>query len=205
MLKPFIIHFVLLSLISLVAASNAYAVTYRYIDPNGRLLLTDKRMGAGYIPLQKTAKGWIIKPSKASWQKTWRTNKRHLSPTINDIAHQYRIPKHLLHAIIAVESAYDPQAISHAGAQGLMQLMPATADRFGVKDPFDPKDNIKGGTRYLKYLLSLFENNLTLTLAAYNAGENAVKRYNNTVPPYRETQHYVKKVLKYYKKYKAAS
>jgi len=81
-----------------------------------------------------------------------------------------------------------------------MQLMPATADRFGVKNPFDPKDNIKGGTRYLKYLLSLFENNLTLTLAAYNAGENAVKRYNNTVPPYRETQHYVKKVLKYYKK-----
>jgi soluble lytic murein transglycosylase-like protein len=83
-----------------------------------------------------------------------------------------------------------------------MQLMPATAERFGVKDPFNPKDNIDGGSRYLSYLIKLFKGNYTLALAAYNAGENAVIRYGNRIPPYKETQNYVRKVLKFYKSYR---
>ena len=109
---------------------------------------------------------------------------------------------HLLHAVITVESAYNAHAVSRAGAQGLMQLMPATAERFGVKDPFNPKQNINGGSRYLSYLMELFNGDFRLALAAYNAGENAVKRHGNRIPPYKETQNYVRKVMKYYKKYR---
>lgn len=111
------------------------------------------------------------------------------------VAQEVDVSPHLLHAVIAVESAYDARAVSSKGALGLMQLMPATAQRFGVTDPFNPHDNVRGGARYLKALLAQFNGDLTLTLAAYNAGENAVVRHGNRVPPFAETQRYVPKVL----------
>jgi soluble lytic murein transglycosylase-like protein len=111
------------------------------------------------------------------------------------VAKELDVSPHLLHAVIAVESAYDARAVSRKGAQGLMQLMPATAQRFGVTDPFDPHDNVRGGARYLKALLAQFHGDLQLTLAAYNAGENAVVRNGNRVPPIEETQKYVPKVI----------
>lgn len=111
------------------------------------------------------------------------------------IAQELGLAPQLLHAVIAVESAYDPRAVSPKGAQGLMQLMPATARRFGVKDPFDPQDNVRGGAQYLKLLLAQFNGDLQLTLAAYNAGENAVVRHGNRVPPFAETRRYVPKVI----------
>jgi soluble lytic murein transglycosylase-like protein len=111
------------------------------------------------------------------------------------VAAEFGVSPHLLHAIIGVESAYDPRAVSSKGAQGLMQLMPATARRFGVLDPFDPHENVRGGARYIKSLLEQFNGDLALTLAAYNAGENAVVRYGNRVPPFAETRKYVPKVM----------
>lgn len=111
------------------------------------------------------------------------------------VAQEIDVSPYLLHAVISVESAYDARAVSRKGAQGLMQLMPATAQRFGVTDPFDPHDNVRGGARYLKALLAQFNGDLQLSLAAYNAGESAVVRYGNRVPPYAETQKYVPKVL----------
>jgi Transglycosylase SLT domain len=99
----------------------------------------------------------------------------------------------LVRAVIAVESEFDALAVSSKGAQGLMQLMPHTARRFGVGDSFDARQNIFGGTQYLRFLLDLFSGNVELTLAAYNAGENAVQRYHG-IPPYRETRQYVAKV-----------
>jgi len=99
----------------------------------------------------------------------------------------------LIHSIIQVESGYDPNAVSRKGAMGLMQLIPDTAKRFGVENPFDPSQNIHGGVSYLKYLLDMFKGDVTLSLAAYNAGENSVLR-NGGVPAYRETQDYVRKV-----------
>ena len=111
------------------------------------------------------------------------------------VAEEIDVSPHLLHAVIAVESAYNVRAVSPKGAQGLMQLMPATAQRFGVMDPFDPHDNVRGGARYLKALLAQFNGDLKLTLAAYNAGESAVVRHGNRVPPFAETQQYVPKVL----------
>lgn len=109
----------------------------------------------------------------------------------------------LVHAVITAESGYNSEAVSRAGAQGLMQLMPATAERYAVKDAFDPVQNIRGGTRYLRDLLDKFDNDVKLAVAAYNAGENAVIRHGKKIPPYRETQAYVPNVLRLYDKYKA--
>ena len=110
----------------------------------------------------------------------------------------------LIHAVIAVESGYNPSARSSAGAVGLMQLMPGTAKRYGVKDRLDPAQNIRGGARYLRDLQVMFDDNLQLVLAAYNAGEQAVVKYGNRVPPYRETAAYVPKVLQLYRKFRPA-
>ena len=107
----------------------------------------------------------------------------------------------LIHAVIATESKHNSRAQSNKGAFGLMQLMPATARRFNVKDHNDPKQNIVAGAKYLRELLTLYKGDLKLTLAAYNAGPGAVKKYSNQIPPYRETMHYVPKVLKYYQQY----
>ncbi len=107
----------------------------------------------------------------------------------------------LIHAVIATESKHNPRAHSNKGAYGLMQLMPTTARRFNVKDKNNPKQNIVAGAKYLRELLTLFKGDLKLTLAAYNAGPGAVKKYSNHIPPYRETMHYVPKVLKYYQQY----
>ena len=190
---------VLLSLLLLISGKAYSAEIYRYIDPQGRLVFTDKPKHSGYIRLQKTSRGWEV-PVKSRY--SWKNNRQRFSPTIEKMAEQHNLPAHLLHAIIMVESAYNPQAISSAGAQGLMQLMPATADRFGVNDPYNPTQNIRAGATYMKQLLTLFKGDLSLALAAYNAGENAVKRYNNRIPPFKETQRYVKKVLGYYRKYR---
>jgi hypothetical protein len=108
----------------------------------------------------------------------------------------------LIHAVISVESAYNPRAISRAGAVGLMQLMPETAKRYGVDNRMDPEQNIHGGARYLRFLMKMFDNNIKLVLAAYNAGEEAVMKYGKRIPPYRETQNYVPKVLHHYERYR---
>jgi soluble lytic murein transglycosylase-like protein len=113
-------------------------------------------------------------------------------------ARKYDLDPLLVHSVIQVESAYNPYAVSPKGAQGLMQLMPGTARRFGVGNSFDPAENIEGGVRYLKYLTDLFPHDPRLALAAYNAGEGAVWKYNYQIPPYRETEHYVYKVAKKY-------
>jgi soluble lytic murein transglycosylase-like protein len=116
---------------------------------------------------------------------------------IQRLAQQYSVDPHLVRAIITVESNFDPRAVSRAGAQGLMQLMPDTAARYRVEDPFDPHANIEGGIRYLRDLLRLFPSDLRHVLAAYNAGEGAVQYYGG-IPPYPETQRYVERVLALY-------
>ncbi len=178
----------------------AQADIYKYIDKHGHLMLTDNPTHEGYKRLVKTWKGWE-EAKELPENFNLLKNKKKFDPTIRSVAKLYQLPHALLHAVITVESSYDPNAISRAGAVGLMQLMPETAKRYGVVNRKNPKENIFGGTRYLQYLLKLFNNDMTLALAAYNAGENAVIRYGKKIPPYKETQNYVRKVLKYYKKY----
>ncbi len=127
-------------------------------------------------------------------------NRSLYDPYIEQIGRKHGVDPALIHAVITVESAYNPHAISHAGAMGLMQLMPLTAKRFGVTDAYDPIQNIEGGVMYLRFLLDKF-GNLPLALAGYNAGEGSVMKYNNQIPPYKETQAYVPKVLGYYQRY----
>lgn len=121
------------------------------------------------------------------------------SPIIYRVANAYQLSPELIKAIVKVESNYNHRAVSPKGAQGLMQLMPATAKRFGVDDSFDPEQNITGGAKFLRYLFNEFgENNLDLVLAGYNAGENAVRKHGNAIPPYAETKQYVRLVKSHY-------
>jgi len=114
---------------------------------------------------------------------------------IKDVATRYDVPENLVAAIVEIESQFNPRAVSPRGAQGLMQLMPATAATLGVDDPFDPRGNIEGGVRHLRSLMDRFDNNLPLVLAAYNAGEHAVIAHRG-VPPYRQTRQYVRRILR---------
>ncbi|MBN2341332.1 MAG: lytic transglycosylase domain-containing protein [Deltaproteobacteria bacterium] len=116
-------------------------------------------------------------------------------------SHTHSIPEAFIRAVIRVESDYDPRVVSVAGAQGLMQLMPATAKRMGCSNSFDPHQNIMGGTRYLRHLANLFNGDMVLTIAGYHAGEGAVRKYSG-VPPYKSTHGYISKVLKYYYHFK---
>ena len=123
------------------------------------------------------------------------------STLIESASRTHGVDPNLVHAVITAESGYNARALSRAGAQGLMQLMPDTARRYGVQNSWDPAQNINGGVKYLKDLLQMFEGNLELAVAAYNAGENAVIRHGRKIPPYAETVHYVPKVLGFYRKF----
>ncbi len=177
----------------------AGADIYKYVDKHGRVYLTDRPSHGGYRRLVKTWKGWT---TASIAYRNFAKNRKKFSPAIAAAARDFELPNALLHAVITAESAYDPDAISTAGAVGLMQLMPGTARRYGVKNRRDPVANVMAGTRYLKDLLAMFDNDLTLAIAAYNAGEQAVINYGHKIPPYTETQVYVQRVLKYYNDYK---
>lgn len=193
MTKP--IAFFLLCLALFTLPFLADADIYKYIDQHGRVHLTDRPDHGGYKRLVKTWKGW--EEARIDYRNVARNRKKY-EPTIVSAAKAHRLPPALLHAVITAESAYDPEAISSAGAVGLMQLMPATAMRYGVGNRRDPIANVGGGTRYLRDLLDMFDNDVVLALAAYNAGENAVLNHGRQIPPYPETQTYVRRVLKYY-------
>lgn len=132
----------------------------------------------------------------------FRERQRALSAQINQIAREVGVDPFWVHAIISAESAYKTRARSHVGARGLMQLMPATARRFGVTDSYHTGQNIRGGATYLKWLLNFFKGDIELATAAYNAGEGNVRKYGNRIPPFIETRAYVPKVMQYYRRYR---
>jgi hypothetical protein len=167
--------------------SDALAQVYLRRSAEGVLEATDSPENSDFR-LRFSAKGVLIH------SRGYRRRARpEFDPYIEDAAAKFGVNSNLIRAIITVESAFDEFAVSSKGAKGLMQLMPATARRFGVSNPFDPAQAIMGGTEYLAYLLGLFRGNIELAAAGYNAGENAVLRYGG-VPPYRETRNYVVKI-----------
>jgi soluble lytic murein transglycosylase-like protein len=181
----------LLSLSFSVCADNySKQKIYKFVDKQGRVSFSDKPKHDGYVKLEKTRKGWTA-PNHYS---NYKENKRKYEQYVITASKKHQVPVWLISAVIHAESFYNPSAVSRAGAVGLMQLMPGTAKNYGVYDRQDPRQNIEGGVKYLKDLLIMFNGDTRLALAAYNAGENAVKKYGNRIPPYKETQHYVKKV-----------
>ena len=133
-----------------------------------------------------------------SLQKTSKIKNQKYSEIIEKASKNYAVPKELIDSVIRQESNYNPFSISHKGAMGLMQLMPQTAKQLNVSNPFSPEENIMAGTEYLKKMLNQYDGDLLKALAAYNAGPKALRVYNDKIPPYKETQNYVKKVVENY-------
>jgi soluble lytic murein transglycosylase-like protein len=189
----------LIATLMLVAAGAAVADVYKYRDHRGHILLTDKPMrGMTLLRRYDMRTGRSHRPAAGSAMAAMRKRKQALEPLITEAASEQQLRPALIHAVVRAESAYRSDAISPKGAVGLMQLMPGTAERYGVSDRRDPAQNLRGGTAYLKDLLTMFDNDLQLALAAYNAGENAVIRYGREIPPFAETQDYVRKVIRFY-------
>ena len=172
-----------------LAPATAFAQIYAWRDANGTLVLSDRE-------LNTPTKIYEV-PGAPSYRTTTADDRGASSPRFDDfvLAHAQRhsLRPELVRAVIQVESGYNPGATSPKGAMGLMQLMPAPARALGFRNPYDPVDNIRGGTAYLRRLLDKYDGNEQLALAAYNAGSGAVDRYGN-VPPYRETRDYVRRV-----------
>jgi len=169
------------------SGSTTSAEIYQYIGPNGSISLTNVPSDPRYRKIEIGSSRFHATMSE-----------RELEPVIRRHSSLHQLHPALIRAVIKAESDFDPRAVSRSGAVGLMQLMPQTAVRLDVRDMYDPDDNVGGGTKYLRQLLDRFHGNLPLALAAYNAGENAVDRYQ-ALPPFDETRQYVRKVLRYYR------
>lgn len=195
-------------------ADAQYNLGWMYL--NGRGVVTDDRQavawlreaakrGHGHAPvvLSKLSTITPARTPKCPVPKTIGPVVAHLKPPakivkmVQELAPEYGLDPALVLAVIAAESSFRADAVSANNAQGLMQLIPATAERFGVDDPFDPRQNIKGGMKYLRWLMALFQGDVALVLAAYNAGEGAVMRYGG-IPPFAETRSYIAKIRKLY-------
>jgi len=159
------------------------------LDPRYKLMRRED--GGGVSDVGRSMQ--VYMPSKEDIEK--------YAAIVQTAAKAYGVDASLVHAVISAESGYNQYAVSKRGAMGLMQLMPDTARRYGVQNMLDPVENVHGGVRYLRDLLAMFKGRLDLVIAAYNAGENAVVRYGNTIPPYAETRHYVPKVLGFYRNF----
>ena len=174
------------------AGLTVHGDIYRYIDENGVMHFTN-------TPTSSTQNFKLFLREKPKINPRYSTEK--YDDIIANASQQYDVSFPLLKAIIKAESDFDPRAVSKKGAKGLMQIMPENFKPLGIKDPFDPSQNIHAGARYFKQMYDRFKGKLSLSLAAYNAGPKAVERYK-TVPPYEETEEYVSRVLKFYYNYK---
>ena len=179
----------------LIGSCVVWADIYVYRDARGVMHFTNVPTKPVYRPFQ------LLRPYLRS---LGGRESAEFDRLIRESCQHYGVEFALVKAVIKAESAFDPLALSRAGARGLMQLMPDTAALHGVEDVHDPRGNIDGGVRHLRFLLDRFRGNLTLTLAAYNAGPEVVARYNG-VPPYGETQEYVQRVLQYRESYRQRS
>jgi len=191
MIKKFSIALLVISSVYLFSATSL-ADFYRFTDEDGVMHITNVPTSAKYR--------WMMKETPRP-RIRYKGPQKEFDHLIRSASTKYGVDPHLVKAIVKAESDFDSDAVSEKGAKGLMQLMPETSRAMGVKDANDPRDNVEGGIKYLSKLLKLFDWQVPLAVAAYNAGENAVIKYGS-VPPYAETQTYVKRVLRYYEAYK---
>jgi soluble lytic murein transglycosylase-like protein len=181
-------------------ASSSSAGIYRYVDEKGVIHFTNCPRDPKFKLYIRESKEDVGDENGSSLGSYIKDSNQYDS-LISEFSRKHQVDFALIKAIIRAESGFNAFAVSRKGAKGLMQLMPETAQRVNVSNIFDPRENIEGGVRHFKYLLSLFNNDLRLSLAAYNAGENVVGE-SRSIPPYRETVDYVKKVLSFYQSYK---
>ncbi|MGX2039193.1 lytic transglycosylase domain-containing protein [Methylocaldum sp. MU1018] len=188
-----------LAFLSVLCPGMASADVYKYVDSSGHVFYTDNPKHSGYRRIIATPAAFSFYSAPKKWPSgLFEKNRRQFASLIDAAASKYSLDPALLHAVIRAESSYNPGAVSRKGAVGLMQLMPETAARYGVRDRYDPGENIEGGAKYLSELIDMFRSDVRLAVAAYNAGENNVIKYGNKVPPFQETQEYVARVLNYY-------
>ena len=179
---------VIVALAGLGWAPAVGADTYRLIDGDRTVHLTNAPTDPRYRGLPS------VSGTSTGWLRMSETSRNQYATEIREIASRHRVDPTLVESVIRAESAFNPTAVSRTGARGLMQLMPKTAMALGVRDSFNPRENIDGGVRHLRYLLDRYPGNLPLAVAAYNAGEGAVDAYRG-IPPYAETQQYVQRVI----------
>lgn len=192
----------LLGWAGLMLANLASADIYSYTDESGTPSFSNVPTDARYVLAMRTDVAAPVAKAKVKLSYLNSAGQAIYAPEIKRAALAYQLDPALLHAVIAAESAYDASALSAKGAIGLMQLMPATAKRYGAVNPYNPSQNIWAGAQYLSVLLRLFGNNLQLALAAYNAGEGSVAKYGGNIPPFAETTAYVPKVIALYQQYR---
>lgn len=183
----------------LAGASPAYADIFAFTDASGITHFSNVPSDSRFKLLITSPPESVMTPASAHG-KDWLGTSAKYDAAIAGAAAANTVQPNLVRALIVVESGFNPRAVSKKGAIGLMQLLPATAKRYGVKDAYDPEQNIRAGTHYLKDLLARFDSNLELALAAYNAGEEAVERHGRHVPPFAETMNYVPNVMRVYQK-----
>ncbi len=188
---------VLAGVVLCCAWATAEADIYKFVDENNVVHFSNVPDDPRYTVFMKEPR-YKTRVNAAQDAALSSANRERFRPLIASTAKYYQVDEALLHALILTESSYNPNAVSAKGAMGLMQLMPDTAKRYGVKNISDPSANLHGGTAYLRDLLQMFKNNVHLALAAYNAGENAVIASGNQIPPYAETKDYVAKVIASY-------
>ena len=188
-----VVRLLLVGAVSLAAVAPAQAQIYSWRDANGQLVVSNYRRP----PDSASVKSYAVAPTSSvrSTRYAATQRSRQYDDLISEHAQLNRVRTDLVRAVVQVESAFNPRALSPKGAMGLMQLMPATAREYGVVNAFNPAENIRAGVAYLRRLLDRFSNNEELALAAYNAGPGAVDKYDNAVPPYRETRNYVSRIL----------
>ncbi len=180
----------------------ARAQVYTYVDENGITVYTDRKPDNSRYRVRNLGCYGTCRTG-VDWDRTPLKNGE-FADEIAAVAEGFGVDSALIRAIMHVESWFQVDAVSSAGAQGLMQLMPGTQKRFGVSNPFDPIDNITAGAAYLAWLLDEFDGDLTRAIAAYNAGENAVRRHGG-IPPFAETREYVRRVNIMYRRYRSGS
>jgi soluble lytic murein transglycosylase-like protein len=183
----------------ILLAHQVQADIYKYEDEEGVMHFTDAPTDRRFKIFMKDIKKDKKLRTNFKMASCGR-NPEEFNSIINSLSAEYRVDKALVKAVIHAESGYNPNAVSPKGATGLMQLMPKTAQDLKVCNTFDPKDNIRGGVRYLRFLLDTFKGDVSLALAAYNAGLSRVSKYGG-IPPFDETRNYVAKVLSYQKNY----
>jgi hypothetical protein len=190
---------ILLSLFTL-HSYQVKADIYKYEDEEGVVHFTDAPTDHRFKVFMRDIKK--DKKLRTNFKLgSYGRNPEEFAPIINSLSDEYGVDKALVKAVIHAESGYNPNAVSPKGARGLMQLMPKTAQDLKVSNTFDPKDNIRGGVRYLRFLLDTFKGDVSLALAAYNAGLSRVSQYGG-IPPFEETRNYVARVLTYQKSYR---